>query len=213
MNIIFMSILLIIGIIGHAINRWCDYVLSVYPNGRITLDTMKDVNDESKMAHLMKGIDPDILFKSAMYGVIAIFMELMGYISIAYYIFQYNKVFGIILFISASFFAVLGTGHHVKYALGVWMFVKDGCSNNSYQLFHELYNRFPFTKVCYVGYVLYIVILIIAIVTGITPLPLWALIFTVLPIFIAMAPLRIIGTLHISAIITFIGWIFLIAIY
>ena len=207
MNVILMSVCLVIGIIGHAINRWCDYVLSVYPNGKITIDTMKDVNDESKMAHLMEGTDPNTPLKSAMYGVFALFMEYLGYSAIAAYIYQYHHVFGIILFIASAFFAIIAAGHHIKYGLGVWMFVRSGCDKKSYQLFQELYNRFPVTKLCYVAYLLFLIILIISIVTGITPLPLWMVIFTVLPIFIVMAPFRIIGTLHFSAMITFAGWL------
>lgn len=202
--------MLVMGIAGHAVNRWCDYVLSVYPNGRITLDIMSDVNDESKMAHLMKGTSPDIPFKSAMYGVIALFMEFLGYAAIALYISEYNRAFGVVLLLSAAFFGILGTGHHVKYALGVWMFVKGGCDKTSYQLFNEIYNKMSVTKVAYIGYIVFIVTLIIAIVTGVTPLPLWALVFTVLPVFLVMAPFKIIGTLHFSAMITFAGWLYMI---
>ena len=163
MSVIWMSVCLVIGIIGHAINRWCDYVLAVYPNGKITIDTMNDVNDESKMAHLMKGTDPSTPFN----------------------------------------FAILAVGHYVKYGLAVWMFVRSGYDHDAYQLFGELYNKGSITKVCYMGYILFVVTLIISVV--ITPLPLWMVIFTVLPIFIAMVPFKIIGTLHYSAIISFAG--------
>ena len=55
-------------------NRWCDYILAVYPNGKITFANMNDVNDEEKMTYLMKGTNPKKTFNSAMYGVLAIFM-------------------------------------------------------------------------------------------------------------------------------------------
>lgn len=210
MSAIWMSVCLVIGIVGHAINRWCDYVLAVYPNGKITIDTMNEVNDETRMSHLMKGTDPSTPFKSAMYGVVAIFMEYMGYAAIASYIYQYQHVCGIILFVAASFFAVLAAGHHVKYGLAVWMFVRSGCNHDVYQLFDELYNKGSITKSCYMGYILFVVTLIISVV--ITPIPLWMVIFTVLPVFIAMVPFKIIGTLHYSAIISFAGWLILIAV-
>ena len=53
MNVVWLSVCLVIGIIGHAINRWCDYILAVYPNGKITFANMNDVNDEEKMTYLM----------------------------------------------------------------------------------------------------------------------------------------------------------------
>ena len=112
--------------------------------------------------------------------------------------------------VSASFFAILAAGHHVKYGLAVWMFVRSGCDHDAYQLFDELYHKGSITKACYMGYILFVVTLIISVV--ITPIPLWMVIFTVLPIFIAMVPFKIIGTLHYSAIISFVGWLILIAI-
>ena len=90
------------------------------------------------------------------------------------------------------------------------MFVKSGCDHKSFQVIDELYNKPSITKVCYLGYILFIVTLIVSII--ITPIPLWMLVFKVLPIFIVMVPFKIIGTLHFSAIITFIGWIILFAI-
>lgn len=96
---------LIFGIIGHVINMWCDRVLSITPNGKLTLSTMNNINDHQKMAELYEGVDPSV---------------------------------------------------------------------------------------------------------PIGGLPLWALIFTILPIFIVLVPFKIIGSLHISAIITFLGWMFLI---
>ena len=60
------------------------------------------------------------------------------------------------------------------------------------------------------GYILFVVTLLISVV--ITPIPLWMVIFTVLSIFIAMVPFKIIGSFHYSAIISFVGWLILIAI-
>lgn len=205
-----LRLFLILGIIGHAINFWCDRVLAITPNGRLTIDTMNDVNDESKMAHLFKGVNPNLPFKSAMLGTLALVLEFFGYFSIAYTIWTYSALPGFIMFIGLVIFVILGSGHHVKYALGVWMFIKGGLDQKSYQMLKDLYNKFPITKLAYVGYILYILTLIISIVTGTGHLALWNVIFTVLPIFIALAPFKIIGTLHISAIITFMGWLFII---
>ena len=37
MSVTIMKLMLILGIIGHAMNMYCDYILSVFPNGKITL--------------------------------------------------------------------------------------------------------------------------------------------------------------------------------
>ena len=62
---------------------------------------MNDVNDEEKMTYLMKETNPKKPFNSAMYGVLTIFMEYIGYIAIASYVYQYQKIYGIILFIAS----------------------------------------------------------------------------------------------------------------
>lgn len=201
---------LILGIIGHVINMWCDRVLSITPNGKLTLSTMNDINDHQKMAELYEGVDPSVPMNSAILGVFALFLHYFGYISIAHFIGTYSNILGTILFVCASLFAILGVGHHVKYALSLWTFIKGGRDEKSHELFTELYHGGNATKLCYLGYVGYILTLILAIFMHIGGLPLWALIFTVLPIFIVLVPFKIIGSLHISAIITFLGWMFLI---
>lgn len=205
-----LKIGLICGIIGHVLNMWCDRVLSITPNGKLTFSTMNDINEYQKMAKLYEGVDPSVPMNSAILGAFALFLHYFGYVSIAYFIGTYSNVLGIILFICASFFAILGVGHHVKYALSLWIFLKGGRDEKSYKLFTDLYHGGNVTKLCYVGYIGYILILIFAIIMNIGVLPLWALIFTILPIFIILFPFKIIGSLHISAIITFIGWMFLI---
>lgn len=205
-----LKIGLIFGIIGHIINMWCDRVLSITPNGKLTFSTMNDINDPQKMAELYEGVDSSVPMNSAVLGAFALSLHYFGYISIARFIGTYSNILGTILFVCASLFAILGVGHHVKYALSLWTFIKGGRDEKSYELFTELYHGGNATKLCYLGYVAYILTLILAIFMNIGGLPLWALIFTVLPIFIVLFPFKIIGSLHLSAIITFLGWMFLI---
>lgn len=48
MNPIILKIMLALGIIGHAINLYCDYILSVFPNGKLMMSNIKDLNDSKK---------------------------------------------------------------------------------------------------------------------------------------------------------------------
>ena len=68
----------------------------------------------------------------------------------------------------------------------------------------------PALRCCYLGMVTYIVALIVAIVTGAIGFPIWAVVFTILPIFILMFPLQIVGTLHIAAMVSMLAWMLLI---
>lgn len=206
---IILKIGLVLGMFGHAINLWCDRALSITPNGRITLATMKEIDNPKGMAKLYEGVDASVPMKSAVFGVMSLVLQFSGYFSITYFVWTFSEVFGIVLFAGSVVFAILGSGHHMKYALGVWMFIKGGRNEKAYELLSGLYHGANATKLAYFGYIIYIAALIASICTGVCGLPLWALIFTVLPIFILLFPFKIIGSLHISAIITFLGWIFL----
>ena len=51
-EVFFMIILkigLVLGMIGHAVNLWCDRALSITPNGKITLATMKEIDNPKGM--------------------------------------------------------------------------------------------------------------------------------------------------------------------
>lgn len=206
---IILKIGLVLGMFGHAINLWCDRALSITPNGRIMLATMKEIDNPKGMAKLYEGVDASVPMKSAVFGVMSLVLQFFGYFSITYFVWTFSEVFGIVLFAGSVVFAILGSGHHMKYALGVWMFIKGGRNEKAYELLSGLYHGGNATKLAYFGYIIYIAALIASICTGVCGLPLWALIFTVLPIFILLFPFKIIGSLHISAIITFLGWIFL----
>ena len=73
----------------------------------------------------------------------------------------------------------------------------------------DMLNSAPVTRIGFLGYIVFVITLIVAIVTGIATFPIWAVIFTVLPVFILLFPFRIIGTLHISAMISMLVWMFL----
>lgn len=148
MSLTIMKIMLVLGIIGHALNMYCDRILSVFPNGTLKLEDIKTFGKDDKMATLMEGVSEKIPMRSAILGAFALMLD--------------------------------------------------------------LFNSAPITRVCYVGYLVFIFTLIIAIVSGTAALPLWSAIFTILPVFIILFPFRIIGTLHISAMVSMLVWILLI---
>ena len=74
----------------------------------------------------------------------------------------------------------------------------------------DLLSNVTCTMGCYIGYIVFVVILIVAILTGVAAFPLWGVIFTILPIFLIMSPFRITGTLHYSAMVSMLAWMFFI---
>lgn len=130
-----LKLMLLLGIIGHACNMYCDRILSIFPNGQLKLENFKDLTNEEKMAHLLEGVSPKIPMRSAILGAFSLFLQFLGYFSLSAYIYGHSRLYGAILFV---------------------------------------------------------ITLIVAIVTGIAAFPLWAVIFTILPIFILLFPFRII---------------------
>ena len=54
MSLTIMKIMLVLGIIGHALNMYCDRILSIFPNGTLKLEDIKTFGKDDKMAKLMK---------------------------------------------------------------------------------------------------------------------------------------------------------------
>lgn len=209
MSFSILKIMLALGIIGHALNMYCDRILSVFPNGMLKLEDLKDIGDGGKMAKLMDGVSDKVPMRSAILGAFALMLEFMGYYSVTAYIYGYSKLLGTILFVAIVLFITIGIAHHVKYGLAEWVFLKLGRDDRAKLLMIDLYNSAPVTKICYAGYIIFIIVLIFAIVSGVTAFPTWAVIFTILPVFIVLAPFRIIGTLHISAMVSMLAWMIL----
>ena len=205
-----LKLMLLLGIIGHACNMYCDRILSIFPNGQLKLENFKDLTNEKKMAHLLDGVSSKIPMRSAILGAFSLFLQFLGYFSLSAYMYGHSRLYGSILFVSIAFFIVLGTAHHVKYALTEYVFLKLGRDTKAHGLMLDLFNSAPITKRCYLAYLLFVITLIVAIVTGTAAFPIWAVIFTILPIFILLFPFRIIGTLHIAAMASMLVWLILI---
>lgn len=104
-------------------------------------------------------------------------------------------------------FVVVGTAHHVVCGISEWIYVKLGRTEDAHKTMLALYNGAPSTKACYIGYIAFVIALIVAIAIGCAGVSLWMIVFTVLPIFVVLAPFKIIGTLHISAMVSMLAWL------
>lgn len=53
-----LKLMLLLGIIGHTCNMYCDRILSIFPNGQLKLENFKDLNNEKKWHTFLKGYPP-----------------------------------------------------------------------------------------------------------------------------------------------------------
>lgn len=210
MSMVILRILLALGILGHGLNFYCDRILSIFPNGRLMLANMDELNSQEKMAKLMDGVSAKVPMRSAILGVFALFLQALGYFAISAYVYEHSAVYGSVLFFAILLFIVVGTGHHVKCGFAEYVFLRLGRDKKAHTMMLDLFHSAPITRICYLGYIVFIITLITAILTGTAALPLWAAIFTILPIFIILFPFKIIGTLHISAMVSMLAWMILI---
>ena len=124
MNILY--ILLALGIIGHAINMYCDRILSIFPNGTLKLANYSKLKDGDYAAKLMEGVSPSVPMRSGVLGVFAIVLEFCGYAALAAYAYQKAPVYGAILFAGTTFAGIVSSAYHLKCGLAEYMFLKYG---------------------------------------------------------------------------------------
>lgn len=210
MTITTIKFMFLLGIIGHAINMYCDRILSIFPNGRIMLGNIKEVQKDGVLAHLLDGVSADVPMRSAVWGVFAIVLEFLSYFALSIYTYDHSHILGGIMFLSSTFFCIVASGFHVKTALCEYVFLKMDRDERGKELLLDFLNTAPVLRLCAVGLIVYVICLIIAVITGVIGFPIWAVLFTILPVAIVIFPFKIIGTLHIAAMVSMFAWIFLV---
>lgn len=209
MTITMLRVMIALGIIGHAINMYCDRILSIFPNGTIKFDNIKEIEKDGVLAEMMEGVSSRIPLRSAVLGAFALVPEFFSYFALAVYTFERSQILGGVMFVTITFSCIAGAAYHVKCGLAEYVFLQLGRDRTAKDMMLDFLNNAPVLQLSGVGLVVYIVALIIAIATGIIGFPLWALLFTIVPFVLMLSPFKIVGTMHIAAIVSMLGWIFL----
>lgn len=210
MTVTLIRVMIALGIVGHAINMYCDRILSIFPNGTIKFDNIKEIEKDGVLAEMMEGVSATVPLRSAVLGAFALVLEFFSYFALAVYTFEQSQILGGVMFVAITFSCILGAAYHVKCGLAEYVFLQQGRDHTAKGMMLDLLNSAPVLRICGVGLFAYIVTLIIAIATGIIGFPLWALLFTIVPIVLLLFPFKIVGTMHIAAMVSMLGWIFLI---
>ena len=209
MTVTMIKIMIALGIVGHAINMYCDRILSIFPNGTIKFDNIKEIEKDGVLAEMMEGVPASVPLRSGVLGAFALVLEFFSYFALAVYTFERSQILGGLMFVTITFSCILGAAYHIKCGLAEYVFLQLGRDRTAKDMMLDLLNSASVLQLCGVGLVVYIVTLIIAIVTGIIGFPLWALLFTIVPVILLLFPFKIVGTMHIAAIVSMLGWIFL----
>lgn len=76
MSVTVLRFLLVLGIIGHAVNMYCDRIISIFPNGRLKIEDIKTIGEEGKMAKLMEGVSEKVPMRSAVWGAYSLVLPI-----------------------------------------------------------------------------------------------------------------------------------------
>lgn len=105
---------------------YCDRILSIFPNGTIKLDNIKDIEKDGVLAKMMEGVSAEVPMRSAVLGAFVLVLEFLSYFALSIYTYERSHVLGSIMFVSAACFCIVGAVYHVKTAMAEYVFLKLG---------------------------------------------------------------------------------------
>lgn len=198
-----LQISLLAACAGHVLCRYCDCQITYTPNGRFDFGMLKD---NAKMAALFQNTPRERSLRSILLGVAAMIAEFFGYLALADWMRAYSPVCALLLLLSAGAAFISGVVHHVFCGTVEWFYLRFGCTEEARQAILEFFKKTIVTMyICFVGLMVFSITLFAAIVLGWTALPRWACLVNLVPLFLVLAPFRIVGTLNISGALMFAG--------
>ena len=108
MTVTMIRVMIALGIIGHAINMYCDRILSIFPNGTIKFDNIKEIEKDGVLAEMMEGVPAAVPLRSAVLGAFALVLEFFSYFALAVYTFERSQILGGMMFVAITCSCILG---------------------------------------------------------------------------------------------------------
>lgn len=202
-----MKLLLAMGLVGHILCGISDCLLTYAPNGKVNLTDFKDYEKSSVS---FRGMPLKNLSLAMLLGVIAMTLELFGYVRICDYMRGYSTVCYWIMYASALAMFISLPLHHIICCLCEWFFVKLGLTKEALNSVWDFFKTTVYTM--YAGYlamIVFSVAFLIGVVTGQTDLPRWAAIFNLLPLAVVFLPTKLPAKANIMGAVMFLGLLFL----
>ena len=203
-----LKMLLLMGFVGHAICCACDRLLTFTPNGRFRLE---DLGDDARLAIVFDGMPLRRPMASILLGVLSMGLSFWGYFGLYLWMKPVSAVCARVIIVASAMFFIPGVAHHVICGAIEWFYIRLGRTGELRRAILEFFRRTSVTMaVCYVALLVFSIAFFIPVVSGATPLPRWACVFNLLPLFAVLAPLRVVGAGNIAGAVMFAGLFFLI---
>ena len=197
------SWILIVAMLGHALCVYADWLLLCTPCGQFNYS---DIKDNKKMAKLFSAKPESEPLRSIVIGSVAMFMQFFGYLALGIWMRQYSALWANIMIVGAAMVYTFGLVHHVLGCSAEWIYIKSDHTEKGWKLTSDFFSKTSATMIgCYAGIIIFSVAHFIPVVAGVTPLPAWACVFNLLPLFLVQAPFNIPGAGNIAGAVMYLG--------
>ncbi len=195
--------LLIVAMVGHILNWYCDRLLFCTSSGTFKIS---DLKDNEKMAAVFKTMPENAPIRSIGLGTLSMCLQLFGYLSLGIWMEQYSPLWANLMIVGAALIYTFGLAYHVVGGSAEWIYIKSGHTEQGRKLTAEFFGKNSVTMIgCFTGILLFSVTFFIPVVAGMTPLPAWACVFNLLPIYLVLAPFHIPGGGNIAGAVMYLG--------
>ena len=204
------SWILIIAMIGHVLCVYADRLLLCAPGGQFSYS---DIKDNERMAKLFTTKPEGEPLRSIVLGTVAMFLQFFGYLALGIWMRPYSATWANLMIVGAAMIYTFGLAHHVQGCAAEWIYIKSDHTEEGQKLTADFFGRTSAVMIgCYAGILLFSVAHFVPVVAGMTPLPKWACVFNLLPLFLVQAPFNIPGAGNIAGAAMYLGLFILILI-
>ncbi len=199
--------MLVFGVVGHVICAMTDMLIIFSKDGKRF--SFKLMSDNGKMSDAMANMPLKNPMMSMLVGVLAIFIMIWGYFGICLYVYPFSKLYAAILFVSTMLCMIPITAFHVFCGTAEWYYIRMRRTEESRAAAVDFFKSIlPTGIVSYIGLLAFCITLLIVVISGITGLPIWAVLFNHMIFFIILQLLKVPGAGNIAGALTFVGLLF-----
>ncbi len=197
------SWILMIAMIGHILCVYADRLLLCTPGGSFSFSDRKDNNQMAKLFTVKSESDP---LRSIVLGTLAMFLQFFGYLALGIWMRPYSSLWANVMIVGAAMIYTFGLAHHILGCAAEWIYIKSDHTEEGRKLTNDFFGKTSATMIgCYAGIFIFSVAHFIPVVTGTTPLPAWACVFNLLPLFLVQASFHISGAGNIAGAVMYLG--------
>ena len=195
--------ILIVAMIGHILNVYCDRLLFCTPSGQFNTS---DLKDNEKMAAVFKTMSENAPIRSLVLGTLSMCMQFFGYLALGMWMRQFSFLWANLIIFGAAILYTFGLAYHVVGCAAEWIYIKNDCTEQGRKLTEDFFTKSTPTMVgCFVGIIIISVALFVPVVMGMTSLPVWACVINLLLLYLVQAPFNIPGAGNIAGALMYLG--------